>query len=88
MPPWGDVDKDDVVNFTDIGLAIMAFEGRWITRIPPYTLVGVDIVGSAPCRPNQIANFRDISFRIFAFEGEHYNPDVLCRFAECDAPCP
>ena len=88
MPGWSDANRDVVVNFDDIQAVIMAFEGRWPSTIPARTSVAVDFVGSTPCAVEQVVNFGDIGFSVFAFEGEHYDPDVLSRFDECDVPCP
>ena len=73
---WCDVDCNGVVNFTDIQVTILAFEGDYSPGIP---FPAMDI---HPCDPEQVLNFTDIQFIVLAFEGMTYEE------AGCPVPCP
>jgi hypothetical protein len=73
---WGDVNCDGVVNFTDIQVGILAFEGDFTPGVP-FTAMDIQ-----PCNPEQILNFTDIQFVVLAFEGMTYAE------TGCPEPCP
>ena len=70
MWAWCDANGDDNVNFDDVQSAVLAFEGQWPPRIPPRTMVAVDVVGGTVCGPEQVVNFSDIQRFVKAFEGQ------------------
>ncbi|MCH8173773.1 MAG: hypothetical protein IIC59_01175 [Proteobacteria bacterium] len=88
MRTWADADDNRVVNFADVQLAVLGFQGSYINSIPARTVAAVDIVGFAPCEPEQVVNFADVQQFILAFKGAKYNPDVLSTSDDCDVPCP
>lgn len=70
---WCDVNKNDVVNFGDVQMAVFAFQGLFgFGNGVPNSLAGTDLVGSIPCSPEQVTNFSDIGAQIFAFQGQDY----------------
>jgi hypothetical protein len=73
---WGDIDCNGVVNFTDIQITILGFEGDFSPGIP---FTAMDI---RPCGPEQVLNFTDIQFVVLAFEGMTYEE------TGCPLPCP
>ena len=72
---WADIDCNGVVNFADVQVGILAFEGDYSPGIP---LTAMDI---QPCDPERVLNFVDIQFVILAFEGMTYEQ------AGCPVPC-
>ncbi|UCC29795.1 MAG: hypothetical protein JSU86_16515 [Phycisphaerales bacterium] len=85
---WADADANNVVNFADIHLGVLAFLRSFPIDIPPRTTVSVDLVGVEPCLVDQVVNFSDILQAVLAFKGSKYDPDVLAISEECDVPCP
>jgi len=88
MRTWGDADGNNVVNISDVQLAILGFQGLYFDSIPSRTKPKVDIAGLSPCSPEQIVNFVDVQQFLLSFKGLQYNPDVLNIAGECDVPCP
>ncbi|UCC32119.1 MAG: hypothetical protein JSU86_07520, partial [Phycisphaerales bacterium] len=88
MPRWADADGNNVVNFADIQLGVLAFLWNFPIDIPPRTRLSVDLVGTYPCLADQVVNFSDILQSVLAFKGNKYDPDVLAISAVCDVPCP
>ncbi|MCH7924294.1 MAG: hypothetical protein IIC51_02035 [Planctomycetes bacterium] len=88
MRAWADADDNGVVNFVDVLLAILGFQGKYDNSIPARTLTAIDIVGFAPCQVEQVVNFIDVQSIILAFQGANYNPDMLAISDDCDVPCP
>ena len=75
-------------NIADVQAVVMAFKREFVIAIPPRTLVGADLVGAVPCRPDQAISFDDIQQAVLAFQGSRYNPDVINASDVCDVPCP
>ena len=67
--------RNGVVNFTDVQITILAFEGDYSLGIP-FTAMDIQ-----PCDPERVLNFVDIQFVILAFEGMTYEQ------AGCPFPC-
>ena len=88
MRQWCDADDNAVVNMADVQAVVLAFKRDFGIFIPPRTLVGVDLVGAAPCLPDQGISFDDIQQTVLAFKGARYNPDVLAGSDVCTVPCP
>ncbi|MCH8241746.1 MAG: hypothetical protein IH897_03920 [Planctomycetes bacterium] len=88
MRAWADADDNGVVNFADVLLAVLGFQGKYDNSIPARTLTAIDIVGFTPCEVEQVVNFIDVQSIILAFQGANYNPDMLAVSDDCDVPCP
>ena len=73
--PLGDVDCNDVPNFTAIQIIVLAFKHDWS---PGLSFEAVDIW---PCTPDKIINFSDIHHAVLAFKGQTYEE------AGCPVPC-
>lgn len=74
--PWGDVDCNQVVNFTDIQYLLLAFQGNFGPGIP-FAAMDID-----PCTPQGVINFTDIQRDVLAFQGQTYAQ------TGCPVPCP
>ncbi|MBU0717300.1 MAG: hypothetical protein KJ749_03550 [Planctomycetes bacterium] len=75
---WADVDCNDVVNFYDIQLIVLGFQG--IFDQVPMEALDID-----PCTPNEIINFIDVQQAVMVFEdpvGRTY------ASTGCPLPCP
>ena len=72
---WADVNNNTVVNFADVQLMVLAFQGIFVD----VTLEGIDL---HPCLPNELINFADIQLAILAFQGQTY------AGTGCPLPCP
>lgn len=73
---WGDIDCNGVVNFTDIQVLILGFQGNFTPGIP-FEAMDID-----PCSPQGVLNFTDIQRTILAFLGQTYAE------TGCPVPCP
>ena len=69
---WGDVDCNDVVNFTDIQIMVLAFKLDWS---PGVSFEAIDIW---PCTPNRVINFADIQHAVLAFKESRTYEDTGC----------
>ena len=87
MRLWADADDSGHVNFADVQLTLLAFQGFYAPSVPSRTLVAVDFDGST-CTPNQKVNINDVLIAILAFKGDSFDPDVLNSFDDCQTPCP
>ncbi len=72
--PWGDINNNGLVNFTDINLTVQGFQGNFVET----TLEATDL---EPCVPNGNVNFADIDMTVKAFQGEGY------AITSCPVPC-
>ncbi len=72
---WGDVDQNDLVNFTDINLVVQGFQGD-------FSQASLEAVDLHPCTPNGLINFQDINADVRAFQGAPYTE------TNCPLPCP
>ncbi len=73
---WGDIDLNEIVNFTDINLVVQGFQGD-------FTNVSLENVDLDPCVPNGVINFADINKDVQAFQGIPY-----AAATGCAVPCP
>lgn len=70
---WSDVDNSGFMNFGDIQLMTLGFQGVYgLGNIVPSSIPGGDIVGNTPCTPEHAVNFTDIQAGVFAFKGQNY----------------
>jgi len=69
---FGDVDANEVVNFSDILEIVLGFQGDFEGR----TLESLDI---APCLPHGVINFDDIQQAVLAFRGEPFGCAPPCQ---------
>ena len=72
---WGEVERNDVVNFTDIQWTVLGFEGTAF-------LAAFEAMNIAPCDIDDALNFTDIQAAILSFEGAEYRGPI------CSLPCP
>jgi hypothetical protein len=73
--PWGEIEANGVVNFTDIQWIVLRFEGTSI--LAPFEVMNI-----APCDLDDAINFTDIQAAIMSFEGTDYWDTA------CTPPCP
>ncbi|MBI4719565.1 MAG: matrixin family metalloprotease [Planctomycetes bacterium] len=72
---WGDVNNNDIVNFADIQLMVLKFQGL-------TSAVSLENVDLHPCEPNHVINFADIQLDVLIFQGDTYAD------SGCPIPCP
>ncbi|MBU0716773.1 MAG: hypothetical protein KJ749_00860, partial [Planctomycetes bacterium] len=71
---WGDVEHNDIVNFSDISWIVFGFQGN-------YSLASLEEMETAPCDPEGIINFTDIQWAVRSFMGVGFFD------GECTPPC-
>ncbi len=63
---FGDVNRDETINFTDIQIVVAAF--RSVLLGVPFEDVNIQ-----PCGGNETANFADVQWAVIAFR-DHSSP--------------
>ena len=83
---WGDVDNNSVVNFDDILLIVIAFQGEFNPDPGPQGLANLDL---SDCLPSRTINFADIFRAVTAFQQRPYDegPKGAC-FEPCSVSIP
>ena len=71
---WGDVDGNEVLNFTDIQLMVLAFKQNYTglqRALAAADLEPISTYGVCSA-PNHMINFGDIQWDVFVFQGRPY----------------